>query len=120
MGVAIKALATVNPAGALELLQISDVNLQRQNGQKRSIFSSWAEKDLAGAAAKAVELPFGQQRSQALQAVASSWAANDPQGSITWANSLANGFINSFVSHCSGNYLNAAIACVQGLPVGKL
>jgi len=88
----VSAMAAKDPEAALALQQELGANNSRRFGMGYAyqIFSQWATKDPLTAAAKAAELP-GQQRQQAYQAIASSWAQTDPQAAMTWANSLAGG-----------------------------
>lgn len=118
-------LAAVDPQAALDLQQSSAGNRPWQFGQMNTIFNAWADKDVTTAAAKAVQLPAGEQRLQALQAVASTWASKDPAQAIAWANSLSNpnerrSVIGSIVSQWAGSDLNAANAWVQALPEGPV
>src|SRR6185436_18185226 len=98
------ALAATDPQAALDLAVASASNNQQWgNGGTYGVFSAWANKDPAEAAAKAAELPASQQRSQAFQAIAATWASQDPQAAIAWANGLPSGqdkrnAINSVVS----------------------
>ncbi len=67
-------LALKNPAGALELARGLGQRYTRAFAYG-AVFGAMAEADPSGAAAKAMQLPAGNDRSQALQSVLQSWTA---------------------------------------------
>jgi len=77
-----------------------------------------AAKSLAAA-----ELP-GQQRQQAYQAIASSWAQTDPQAAMAWANTLTGGndkrnAVSSILSTWAQSDVTSAMAYAKQLPEGS-
>jgi hypothetical protein len=86
---ALTALAVTDPAKALAVLRA-------QQGAGTSflytqLFSTWAQRDPAAAAAAALALPGGQLRANALKGVVSGWVVQDPAAALAWANALPSG-----------------------------
>jgi len=79
-----QALAQENPDSALTLLQSGSIP-GSQSMHAYSIFGTWAERDPVTAAQRAISLPPGDLRNNALRIVASRWADADIESALTWA-----------------------------------
>ncbi|MDD5262648.1 MAG: hypothetical protein PHD76_12455 [Methylacidiphilales bacterium] len=91
---AIGQLALQDPQKALQLLQSSgDTNagggrmggmFGARGGLYGTLFCQLASKDIGQATQMALQLPAGNDRSNAFQGIASQWAQKDPQAAIAW------------------------------------
>ncbi len=126
LSAALGSMSEKDPEAAFKLMMSEGLGNQWRRGggvNTYQIFGSWADKD-PDAATKAAQSLTGMQRSQAMQALASSFAAKDPQAGLTWANALPNGndkrnAIGSIVSQWANSDVNSAAAWVQQLPEGS-
>jgi hypothetical protein len=79
-------LSSQDPAAAFAMAS----KLDSPQGQwaLSSVMRAWADRDPAGAAAAAVQLPIGQMRTKALNGLMERWAINDYGAAASWAGSL--------------------------------
>jgi hypothetical protein len=84
----IVACAADDPMHALALAQKIGLPWGNTRCIGETIFGPWAERDPAGAAAQATQLPKGYLRTDAQCVVAIQWAETDPARAIAWAESL--------------------------------
>jgi hypothetical protein len=83
----LSTLAEKNPQVGLAVLQ----NLPTEKNRQQfywPIFSCWAASDPLMAAEQAAELSARPSREIALQAIGSSWAKQEPDATLAWANSF--------------------------------
>tara|TARA_R110000850_G_scaffold55417_13_gene131098 strand:+ start:1441 stop:3360 length:1920 start_codon:yes stop_codon:yes gene_type:complete len=84
----LRAMARVDPEGALQTAKGSLFPRQQYSGTVSSIMSVWAEIDPAAAAGRAAQLESKQDRENAFRQIASRWASEDPDATWKWALSL--------------------------------
>jgi len=98
---ALSAIAEKNPEEAIDLIEksqairsigtsyrIHDDWIRVMGIDPGFLYGIWAEKDPQAAMARAITIPNSQERTNALQSVASHWAFQDPRAAWEWGSGL--------------------------------
>src|SRR5512140_253902 len=114
------ALAQKAPEDALVLLESTGHPMWAAASE---LFGAWAAKDPQGAIAKAMTLPDGRVREQALNGIAGEWAHQDPQAALAWAKTLPgrerDGLTAEILSRWAGADPRSAAAIALEMPAGQ-